>query len=85
MTIHIQPDGTLQLPASVLEQLGSNEVELRLEGKTVHLEAARPKRIFELETLEERKVAFAVFLKKIQQSGNPNLPDWNTLRDEIYP
>jgi hypothetical protein len=85
MTIHIQSDGTLQLPASILEQLETYEVEVRVEGKVVHLEAVRHKRIYELETEEERRAAFAVFLKKVQQTGNPNLPDWNTLRDEIYP
>jgi hypothetical protein len=85
MTIHIEADGTLKLPASILEQLGSNEVEVRLEGRVVHLEATRPKRIHELETEEERKAAFSIFLEKIQQSGNPNLPDWHTLRDELYP
>ena len=85
MTIHIEADGTLKLPVSILEQLKTNEVEVRLEGKTVYLEAARPKRIFELETEEERKAAFAAFLKQIQHTGNPNLPDWHTLRDELYP
>ncbi len=85
MTIHIQPDGTIKLPPFILEQLGTNEVELSLEGRVVHLEAVQHKRIYELETEEERKAAFDAFLKKIQQSGNPNLPDWNTLRDELYP
>ena len=79
MTIQIQPDGTLKLPAFVLEQLGTNQVEVRLKEKVVHLEATRPKRIHELETEEEREAAFETFLKQIQHTGNPNLPDWHTL------
>ncbi len=85
MTILIQPDGTLQLPASVLEQLGTNEVEVRLEGKVVNLEAAPHKRIHELETEEERRAAFAVFLSRVAQPTGVSLPeDWATIRDSIY-
>ncbi len=85
MTIHIEADGTLKLPASILEQLGSNEVDVRLEGRVVHLEAARPKRIFELETQEERKAAFEAWASRVVQPTGVSLPeDWATIRDGIY-
>jgi hypothetical protein len=85
MTIHIEADGTLKLPASILEQLGSNEVEVRLEGRVVHLEATRPKRIHELETEEERKVAFDAWANRVVQPTGVSLPDdWATIRDGIY-
>lgn len=85
MTIHIEADGTLKLPASILEQLRTNEVEVRLEGKTVYLEAAQHKHIHELETEEERKAAFAVFLSRVAQPTGVSRPeDWATIRDSIY-
>lgn len=82
MTITISKDGTLKLPREILELLG-DQVEVKLEGKTVTLEP-RPKRISELETVEERRVAVSAFLERIQHSGNANLPVWHKLQDEIY-
>ena len=83
MTITISKDGTLKLPREILERLGTDQVEVRLEGKTVTLEP-RKKRISELETVEERRVAVNAFLERVQHSGNANLPEWHKLRDEIY-
>ena len=82
MTITISKDGTLKLPREILELLGE-QVEVKLEGKTVTLEP-RPKRISELETVEERRVAVNAFLERIQHSGNANLPEWHKLQDEMY-
>ena len=83
MTITISKDGTLKLPREILERLGTDQVEVRLEGKTVTLEP-RKKRISELETVEERRVAVNAFLERVQHPGNANLPEWHKLRDEIY-
>jgi len=82
VTITISKDGTLKLPREILELLG-DQVEVKLEGKTVTLKP-RPKRISELETVEERRVAVNAFLERIQHSGNTNLPVWHKLQDEIY-
>lgn len=82
MTITISKDGTLKLPKDILELLG-DQVEVKLKGKTVTLEP-RPKRIHELETVEERRVAVNAFLERIQHSGNANLPEWHKLQDEMY-
>jgi bifunctional DNA-binding transcriptional regulator/antitoxin component of YhaV-PrlF toxin-antitoxin module len=84
VTITIQKDGTLKLPTEILERLGTNEVEITVQGKTILLEPQHPKRIRDLETPEERASAFKALLQRIQHPGNPNLPDWHELRDEMY-
>jgi virulence-associated protein VagC len=83
MTVTIDKDGTLKLPKEALEMLGTNQVEVKLEGKVVTLEPKK-KRISELETVEERRAATNAFLERIQHSGNANLPEWHKLQDEIY-
>ena len=83
MTITISKDGTLKLPRAILELLG-DQVEVKLEGKTVTLEP-RSKRISELETPEERLAAFDMWAARVQQPSAATLPtDWATIRDSIY-
>jgi virulence-associated protein VagC len=83
MTITIGKDGTLKLPPEVLETLGTHQVELRLEGKTVTLEP-RKKRISELETVEERLTAFDTWAARAVQHSAATLPeDWVTIKDSI--
>ncbi len=83
MTITISEDGTLKLPREILELLG-DQVEVKLEGKTVTLEP-RSKRISELETVEERLTAFDAWAARAVQPSSATLPeDWATIRDSIY-
>jgi hypothetical protein len=83
MTVTLEKDGTLRLPKEAVEKLGAGEIEIKLEGRGVQLEP-KPRKFREIKDPEERARAVEQFLSRIQRPGNPNLPDWKTLQDEIY-
>jgi virulence-associated protein VagC len=83
VTITIKKDGTLKLPKEALERLGTNQVQVRIEGKSVTLEP-RKRKLHEIEDPEERMRAFDEWAAKFAQpTGVQWPPDYN-VRDDIY-
>jgi hypothetical protein len=83
MTITIEKDGTLKLPREALETLGTDQVELKLEGKTVTLEP-KHRKLHEIEDPEERMRVFDEWVSRVPQATGVTWTDHYNVRDDIY-
>ncbi|GAA5501861.1 hypothetical protein Dxin01_01600 [Deinococcus xinjiangensis] len=82
--ILIDDEGRLQADAALLSELKGQRFTVEREGGAVILKM-RPRRLSEIEDMEERMAAYQAFKKRIMRPGGQQLPsDWETIRDSIY-
>ena len=82
--ILIDNEGRVQTDAETLERLKNREFEVQPNGHIIPL-TPRPRRLHEIENMEERMAAYEEFVKKIARPGGGQLSDdWATIRDSIY-
>lgn len=81
--ILIDDEGRLQADAALLSELKGQRFTVEREGGAVILKM-RPRRLSEIEDVDERMKAFEEFMQKIGHSGPVNLPENWDARDSIY-
>ena len=82
MTITISKDGTLKLPREILETLGTDQVDVRVEGNTVVIAA---KRISDYATPTERAEAVKLWIETVGHETGTSLPEDYDHREDMYP
>lgn len=81
-TLRVDAEGRLQGDAELLARMANQTFTVQVVGTTITLE---PKRLHEIEDLEERRRAYQEFKRQVTRPGGSSLPaDWATIRDSIY-
>ena len=82
--IQIEDDGTLRLPPEALKALGTRFVFLSIEEDGNRAVRVRPRRLHEIEDVEERMRHFTKLMQQIGRPGPARLPEnWDS-RESIY-
>lgn len=82
--ILIDSEGRVQTDAETLERLKNQHFELQPNGHIVPI-PPRPRRLHEIEDMEERLAAYEEFKKRLIQPGGENLPkDRAELLEIVY-
>lgn len=82
--IEIEEDGTLKLPPEALKALGTRFVTLNIEQGGPMTVEARPRRLSEIEDMDERMKALNILLDAVAIADAPGWPEDYDLRDDIY-
>lgn len=78
------PDGSVTIPKELLGDVEPGTTfRLEREGRVLRLEPT-PRKLHEIEDLEERVQAFRKFMKSFAQKTEVNWPENYDVRDDIY-